>query len=174
MACKYCKDEVCVNDACPLCADYCPVIDVLGVCKYEVIEPLERFVEAQSRSYEDALREIKAGHKETHWMWWIFPQYKGLGESELSKHYAIQSKEEALAYSKHPILSKRLYECLWALYDLDTDDAVEVFGEVDAKKLKSCLTLFYFSGFQTLCGLLLDKFFPKELDYKTVRLLLKE
>ena len=174
MSCKYCKDEFCVNDACPMCADYCPVIDVPGVCKYEAIEPLERFVEAQSRTYEDALREIKAGHKETHWMWWIFPQYKGLGRSEVSKHYEIQSREEAKAYWKHPILGLRLRECIEALLNLETDNAVKVFGEVDALKLKSCMTLFYFHGGQNLCGKVLDKFFPREMDMVTANLLLKE
>ena len=173
MSCKYCKDEVCVNADCPLCADYCPVIDVPGVCKYELIEPLERFVEAQSRTYEDALREIKAGHKETHWMWWIFPQYRGLGESELSKHYAIQSKAEAKAYLAHPVLGRRFLECMLALLDLETNDAVEVFGEIDAQKLKSSMTLFFNIG-NVVCGKVLDKFFPRELDYATVRLLLKE
>ena len=174
MGCKYCKDEFCVNDACPLCADYCPVMDVPGVCKYEVIEPLEKFVEAQSWNYEDALKEIKAGHKTTHWMWWVFPQYKGLGNSEISKRYAINSRTEAKAYWEHPILGERLRECMMALLDLDTTDAVEVFGEVDAQKLKSCMTLFYFSGGQTLCGMVLEKFFPRGIDMVTARLLLKE
>lgn len=174
MACKYCKDEFCVNDACPLCADYCPVIDVPGVCKYEVIEPLGRFVEAQSRSYEQALKEIKAGHKLTHWMWWIFPQYKGLGTSEVSKHYAIQSREEAEEYWNHPVLGARLRECMSALLDLKTNDATEVFGNIDAQKLKSCMTLFYFHGGQDLCGKVLEKFFPRGLDWATTQLLLKE
>ena len=174
MSCKYCKDEICVNDACPLCADYCPVIDVPGVCKYEVLEPLGRFLEAQSRSYEQALKEIKAGHKLTHWMWWIFPQHKGLGESELSKHYAIQSREEARAYWEHPILGERLRECIRALLALKTDDAVGIFGEVDALKLKSCMTLFYYNDGVELCGAVLDKFFPREFDWVTVGLLLKE
>lgn len=172
MSCKYCVDEFCVNDACPLCADYCPVMDVLGVCKYEVIEPLNRFIEAQSRSYDQAINEIKAGHKETHWMWWIFPQYKGIGESEVSKYYAIQSREEAKAYWEHPILGVRLVECMEALLELNTNDAVEVFGELDAFKLKSCMTLFYFHGGQSLCCRVLDKFFPRELDYFTANRLL--
>lgn len=172
MSCKYCIDEVCVNADCPLCADYCPVIDVPGVCKYEDIEPLGRFLEAQSRTYDDALKEIKAGHKETHWMWWIFPQYKGLGESEISKHYAIQSRDEAKAYWMHPILGARLEECMRALLDLKTNDAAEVFGEVDAMKLKACMTLFYLQGGQSLCWRVLDKFFPRELDYFTAHSLL--
>lgn len=174
MSCKYCKDEFCVNEACPLCDDYCPVIDVPGVCKHESLEPLERFVEAQGRTYKDAIKEIKAGHKETHWMWWIFPQYKGLGQSEVAQHYEIQNRTEAKAYWEHPILGLRLRECIRALLSLNTNDAVEIFGEVDAIKLKSCMTLFYFHGGQTLCGKVLEKFFPMGLDWVTARLLLKE
>lgn len=174
MSCKYCKDEICVNDQCPMRGDYCPVIDVPGVCKHEAVEPLERFTEAQNRTYKDALREIKAGHKETHWMWWVFPQYKGIGQSEVSKYYAIQSRAEAKAYWEHPILGLRLRECIRALLDLKTKDAVEIFGEVDALKLKACMTLFYFHGGQTLCGKVLEKFFPSGLDWTTARLLLKE
>ena len=143
-------------------------------CKYDVINPLNRFIEAQSQTYDDALKEIKAGHKETHWMWWIFPQYKGLGESELSKYYAIQSRAEAKAYLEHPILGARLRECIRALLDLKTNDAVEIFGEVDAQKLKSCMTLFYYQDGVELCGQVLDKFFPREFDWVTVGLLLKE
>lgn len=145
-------------------------------CKYckEVIEPLERFIEAQSQSYEDAIKEIKAGRKLTHWMWWIFPQYKGLGQSEISQHYAIQSRAEAKAYWEHPILGERLRECMGMLLELDTNDAVEIFGEVDAQKLKSSMTLFYFSCGVQQCWRVLDKFFPRELDYTTIELLLKE
>lgn len=174
MSCKYCKEEFCVNDACPLCADYCPVIDVPGVCKYEVIEPLERFVEAQSSTYEIALKEIKAGRKLTHWMWWIFPQYKGIGMSDVAKRYEIQSREEARAYWEHPVLGARLRECMRALLNLKTNDAVKIFGEVDALKLKSCMTLFLYNGGQTMCGEVLEKFYPKELCWATVRLLLNE
>ena len=145
-----------------------------GLCKNDVIGPLERFLEAQSQSYEQALKEIKAGHKLTHWMWWIFPQYKGIGVSEAANHYAIQSRDEAKAYWEHPILGLRLRECMSALLDLNSKDAVEIFGEVDAMKLKSCMTLFFYHGGQTLCGKVLDKFFPRELDWVTVGILLKE
>lgn len=174
MSCKYCKDEFCVNAACPLCADYCPVIDIPGVCKHEDRELLGRFIEAQSSTYEDALAEIKAGHKVTHWMWWVFPQYKGLGQSEVARYYEIQSRAEAKAYWEHPVLGLRLRECMRALLSLKTNDAVEIFGEVDAIKLKSCMTLFYFHGGQALCGKILEKFFPRGLDMITARLLLKE
>ena len=136
-------------------------------------EALERFLEAQKETYKDALKEIKAGHKVTHWMWWIFPQYKGLGYSEISKFYAIQSVDEACEYFLHPILGRRLRECMNALLDLKTDDAVEVFGAVDAQKLKSCLTLFGFIG-STLSIMVLNKFFNGEPDNETIRLLIKE
>ena len=137
------------------------------------MEALERFIEAQSNTYEDALEEIKAGHKETHWMWWIFPQYKGLGESEISQYYAIQNTDEAREYLVHPILGRRLRECMNALLDLKTNDAVEVFGDVDAQKLKSCLTLFGYSG-SILSVMVLNKFFNGEPDDTTVRLLVLE
>lgn len=139
----------------------------------KVIEPLKRFLDAQEQTYEIALEEIKAGHKETHWMWWVFPQYKGLGESDVSKHYAIQSKEEARAYLAHPILGRRLRDCMVALLDLKTNDAVEVFGAVDAQKLKSCMTLFGYSG-SVLCTMALNKFFNGEPDAITIRLLIGE
>ena len=135
---------------------------------------LKRFTEAQSRTYEDALKEIKAGHKVTHWMWWIFPQYKGLGVSDISKYYAIQSRAEARAYWEHPVLGYRLRECMMALLALDTNDAVSVFGEIDAQKLKSCMTLFYFHGGRVLCGDVLEKFFPRGMDWGTAKILLKE
>jgi uncharacterized protein (DUF1810 family) len=130
-------------------------------------EALERFIEAQRETYDQALKEIKAGHKVTHWMWWIFPQYKGLGYSNIAQFYAIQSQAEARAYIHHPILGKRLKECLQELLRLETSDAVAVFGGIDALKLKSCLTLFFFSGGKTLCGKVLDKFYGGELDSQT-------
>ena len=138
------------------------------------MKSLERFLEAQEESYNIAIKEIKAGHKRTHWMWWIFPQYKGLGYSDISQLYEIQNRQEARAYWEHPILGKRLRDCAKALLYLNTNDAVEIFGEVDAQKLKSCMTLFYFHGGMDLCGEVLNKFFPREFDWKTISILLKE
>lgn len=135
---------------------------------------LERFIEAQAETYEVALKEIKAGRKLTHWMWWIFPQYKGLGVSDISNYYAIRSMKEAKAYIRHPILGKRLKECLEELLKLETNDAVAVFGAIDALKLKSCLTLFLFAGGKRLCGKVLDKFYGGELDSKTKMLVMVE
>ena len=174
MACKYCKDEFCVNDECPMCGDYCPVVYYPGVCKYEDVMPLERFLEAQSENYKDALEEIKSGHKATHWMWYVFPQYKGLGMSETAKYFEIQSRDEARAYWQHPILGMRLRDCMRALLNLETNDAEEIFGPVDAEKLKSCMTLFLYHGGQHLCGEVLDKFFPRMLCWATIKILLKE
>lgn len=137
-------------------------------------EALERFIEAQAETYEEALKEIKAGHKVTHWMWWIFPQYQGIGVSAVSMHYAIKSRAEARAYWEHPLLGERLRECMLALLDLNTNDAVEVFGEIDAKKLQSCATLFYFHGGGNICWCVLEKFFSGRFDFGTLDLLLKE
>lgn len=141
---------------------------------YNNTRALWRFLDAQEESYKIALGEIKAGHKETHWMWWVFPQYKGLGYSDISQFYAIQSREEARVYWQDPVLGERLRECIKALLDLKTNDAVEIFGPTDAQKLKSCMTLFYYHGGMELCGEVLDKFFPKELCWKTIGILLKE
>lgn len=135
---------------------------------------LERFIEAQEETYKVAVKEIKAGHKVTHWMWFIFPQYKGLGYSNISQFYAIQSRQEARDYWQHPLLGERLKECIEALLSLETNDAVEVFGEVDAQKLKSSMTLFYYHGGMELCGEVLDKFFPREFCWKTISILLRE
>ena len=134
---------------------------------------LERFLEAQQDTYDTALAEIKAGYKETHWMWWIFPQYKGLGYSNISQFYAIQSKEEALAYWVHPILGERLRECIKALLDLETNYAEEIFGPIDAMKLKSCMTLFFCYGGNECCDVL-HKFFSMEFCRETLGILQRE
>ena len=131
---------------------------------------LERFLEAQEDTFETALAEIKSGYKETHWMWWIFPQYKGLGYSNYSKYYAIQSVEEARAYCDHPFLGWRLNSCMWALLELDAT-AEEIFGPVDAKKLHSCMTLFYYATNYPLFAEVLEKFFGGSLDLDTIKLI---
>lgn len=103
---------------------------------------LDRFVSAQAPSYDTALTEIRRGAKRSHWMWYIFPQIAGLGRSDMPQRFAIQSIEEARAYLAHPVLGARLRECVSALQDLTNGTAMEVFGEVDAMKLRSSLTLF--------------------------------
>ena len=105
---------------------------------------LQRFVDAQDGggTYDAALRELRAGHKRSHWMWFVFPQIAGLGRSATAQHYAISGIEEARAYLAHPVLGPRLVECARALTALGTTDPVAVFGSVDAQKLRSSMTLF--------------------------------
>ena len=132
---------------------------------------LDRFIEAQVKSYGTALQEIRNGRKESHWMWFIFPQIKGLGYTDISKYYAIQNRSEAEAYLAHPVLGKRLAEISEALLDLETNNPVEVFGGIDAKKLQSCMTLFWLAGGGDVFGDVLMKYFGGELDWGTVALL---
>lgn len=103
---------------------------------------MERFLEAQENTFKHALLEIKNGEKTGHWMWYIFPQIKGLGFSTMSQMYAIKNIEEAAEYLQHPVLGLRLIEISEALLHCDTNNAVEIFGITDAEKLKSCMTLF--------------------------------
>ncbi len=103
---------------------------------------LQRFVEAQDRVYESVCDELAMGEKTSHWMWFVFPQLKALGRSPMAKHYGIESREEALAYWKHPILGKRLLDCTRLLLAQRNENAHEIFGSPDDAKFKSCLTLF--------------------------------
>jgi uncharacterized protein (DUF1810 family) len=103
---------------------------------------LERFVDAQQGSYAGALAELRAGHKRSHWMWFVFPQLAGLGRSEMARHYGIASLDEALAYLAHPVLGPRLLECVAAVLAAPTASAEAMLGPVDALKLRSSMTLF--------------------------------
>lgn len=103
---------------------------------------LQRFIEAQDGVYEQALSEIHAGRKQSHWMWFIFPQYAGLGLSPTSQHYAIKSVAEATSYLNHPVLGARLIECSEAVLAIDQRPPAEVFGYPDDLKLRSSATLF--------------------------------
>ena len=103
---------------------------------------LHRFVDAQSQTYDQALAELRAGQKRTHWMWFVFPQVAGLGRSGMAQRFAISGLDEARAYLAHPVLGRRLVESARALTGLDVDDPAAVMGPVDAMKLKSSMTLF--------------------------------
>lgn len=103
---------------------------------------LDRFVEAQADVYEHALVQICAGEKRSHWMWFIFPQLAGLGASEMAWRYGLRGSAEADAYLKHPLLGPRLIECAEAALAIDHRTAQQIFGTVDAMKLRSCATLF--------------------------------
>ncbi|TKJ27862.1 DUF1810 domain-containing protein [Blastococcus sp. CCUG 61487] len=103
---------------------------------------LQRFVDAQRGTYDQALAELRAGEKRTHWMWFVFPQITGLGRSGMAQRFAVRDLDEARAYLAHPLLGPRLVECARALTDLDVDDPERVLGPVDAQKLRSSMTLF--------------------------------
>jgi len=138
-----------------------------------VAEPfdLDRFVTAQATSYDSALAEIHRGAKRSHWMWYIFPQIAGLGRSEIARHYAIRSLGEAQAYLAHPLLGQRLLECVAALQALPHTTAENVFGGVDAVKLRSSLTLFEAAGGNPIFAAAIDRWFDGRRDDATLRLL---
>jgi len=104
---------------------------------------LERFINAQSGTYEHAVAELRRGQKASHWMWFVFPQTEGLGQSATSKRYAISSLSEARAYLADPVLGPRLRECASILLGLSGRTAVQIFGSIDAQKLRSSMTLFH-------------------------------
>lgn len=133
---------------------------------------LNRFLQAQEDDYERAFSEIKNGQKRSHWMWYIFPQFDGLGFSATSKRYSIKSIAEAKAYLNHPVLGPRLMKCVEAVLNIEGRTAHEIFGSPDDMKLRSCATLFaYISPEGSVFDQLLDKFFQGEHDPKTLRLL---
>ena len=132
---------------------------------------LDRFLTAQADTYEAALSEIRRGAKRSHWMWFIFPQIAGLGRSEMARHFAIRSLEEARAYLDHPVLGARLRECVGALQDLTGVAAADVFGEIDAVKLRSSLTLFGEVDHDMLFAAALDRWFNGQADQATRNLL---
>jgi uncharacterized protein (DUF1810 family) len=133
---------------------------------------LSRFLEAQSRDYAAALREIRAGRKQTHWIWYVLPQLKGLGTSRMSETYGIESLEEARAYLAHEVLGPRLHACVTALCDLPNPSAEQILGPIDAVKFRSCLTLFReAAGTGSVFDLALERFFDGEPDGRTLELL---
>jgi uncharacterized protein (DUF1810 family) len=133
---------------------------------------LARFVRAQDRDYEHARSEIRSGRKRSHWMWYIFPQFDGLGFSSTSREYAIKSAAEAEAYLRHPILGPRLMEIAEAAASIQGRSAFEVFGSPDDMKLRSCATLFAtVSPAGSVFQRLLARYFDGEPDTETLRLL---
>lgn len=135
---------------------------------------LERFVLAQNTgdTYPRALDELRGGRKESHWMWFVFPQIAGLGQSPTSRKYAISSLQEAQAYLAHPVLGTRLRECAGTVADLPGRDAVQVFGGIDARKLQSSMTLFLRANpEEPVFRQVLDHYFEGRPDPATDRLL---
>jgi uncharacterized protein (DUF1810 family) len=132
---------------------------------------LARFLEAQEHEYERAVSEIREGRKRSHWMWYVFPQFEGLGFSATSRHFAIKSKDEAAAYLAHPVLGPRLTECAEALLQLEGRTAAEIFGSPDDMKLRSSATLFAMvSPAGSVFHRVIEKYFAGQKDERTVRL----
>ncbi len=133
---------------------------------------LKRFLDAQEQVYERALAEIRGGRKYTHWMWYIFPQYEGLGFSSTSRRYAIHSLAEAEAYLAHPVLGRRLVECAEAVLGVTGSTAHEIFGSPDDLKLRSSATLFACASTPgSVFDRVLERYFEGERDPKTLKLL---
>lgn len=133
---------------------------------------LSRFIRAQESDYRQALAEIRNGRKNSHWIWYIFPQLKGLGHSPMSEYYGIQDLNEAKAYLADPILGARLKELCQALLSLETNDALQVMGCPDNIKLRSSMTLFdAATESEDVFQRVLDKFFDGEKDRITLGML---
>lgn len=133
---------------------------------------IERFIEPQDFLYATALAEIKAGKKSSHWMWFIFPQLRGLGRSAMARIYGIEGLDEAWEYLSHPILSARLTEISEALLQLNTQNPEEILGEIDARKLQSSMTLFaLISEDGSVFHQVLDRFYDGQMDAHTLELL---
>jgi len=133
---------------------------------------LIRFVRAQVGTYDQALSELKLGRKQSHWMWWIFPQLDGLGFGPITKRYSIKSEDEARAYLAHPILGPRLIECAEAIVSVEGKSARDILGSPDDLKLKSCATLFaQVSAPGSVFEQILEKFYSGERDPATLGLL---
>ena len=133
---------------------------------------LDRFITAQENDYERALSEIKNGKKHSHWMWYFFPQFKGLGMSSTSVFYAINSREEAEAYLHHAVLGQRLMEISETLLLHKDKTATEIFGKPDDMKIKSCMTLFSLvTENDSVFKLVLDQYFDGKIDLRTKELL---
>lgn len=133
---------------------------------------LNRFVKAQAGTYNYALNEVRAGRKQSHWMWFIFPQIAGLGYSETSKFYAIKDITEAGMFLQHEVLGPRLLEISRAVLEVNGKSAARIFGSPDDAKLKSCMTLFAgISGADPVFESILKKYFHGEKDVKTMQIL---
>ena len=133
---------------------------------------LDRFLDAQRGDYAAALAEVRRGRKTSHWMWYIFPQIAGLGQSSTARYYSIRDLEEAREYYAHPVLGQRLREISGVLLELRGSDPVAVFGGIDSMKLKSSMTLFAVAAPDDPLFLqVLDKYYGGEQDALTLRIL---
>jgi uncharacterized protein (DUF1810 family) len=133
---------------------------------------LARFVDAQNArgTYDRAVDELQRGRKTSHWMWFVFPQIAGLGRSNMSRRFAISSLDEAKAYLEHPVLGPRLKECASLVAQAQSQSAEQIFGDIDAQKLHSSMTLFLRAGpDELLFQQVLDQYFGGRIDLATER-----
>ena len=137
-------------------------------------DDLQRFVQAQAPRIDDVTSELRAGRKRTHWMWFVFPQLRGLGHGQMAWHFGVQSRAEAVAYLAHPVLGPRLRACVELVLAVDGRSAHDIFGSPDDLKLRSCLTLFRaIDAPDGIFGRTLDKYYDGEPDAATLALLAK-
>jgi uncharacterized protein (DUF1810 family) len=135
-------------------------------------DPLQRFLTAQAEDYECALDELQRGRKESHWIWYIFPQVAGLGHSSMAQEYAIRSKEEAVAYLEHATLGARLKQCCEALLKHNGKKVQDIMGFPDDLKLRSSMTLFAMvSDRESVFHEVLKKFYAGQMDERTIAFL---
>lgn len=133
---------------------------------------LKRFLDAQEHNYADALKEIQNGRKISCWMWYVFPQIQGLGYSSTAQYYAIKDLQEAKDYLDDAVLGARLLEICEAARNVDCNNPYQVFGAIDAMKLKSSMTLFELvAPEKTIFGEVLEKYFNGERDERTVEII---
>jgi uncharacterized protein (DUF1810 family) len=135
---------------------------------------LQRFVDAQDPVIDQVLAELRSGRKQSHWMWFVFPQLRGLGHSATARHYAIEGSAEARAYLAHPRLGPRLQDCCQLLLSLDESRAEAVLGGVDALKLQSCMTLFAAVSNADIFQRVLQQYYAGETDGATLAILARE
>ena len=133
---------------------------------------LQRFVDAQATAYRQVCEELRAGRKRSHWIWFIFPQIRGLGHSEMAQHYGVSSREEAEAYLAHPVLGARLRECTRLVVEVEGRSVDQIFGYPDNLKFRSSMSLFASAAQdEPVFRQALQKYFGGQLDPNTVALL---
>ena len=131
-------------------------------------DSLDRFLAAQDTVYANVVAELRRGRKVSHWMWFVFPQVHGLGSSAMAQRYAIRSLPEARAYDAHPVLGRRLRECTRLVLEGSAQSAEEIFGDIDARKLRSSMTLFHRAApEEPLFSQVLDRYFGGTTDPAT-------
>ena len=130
---------------------------------------MRKFLIMQNKYYKTALNEIKSGEKKTHWIWFIFPQLRGLGVSEMSYKYGLQNLDEAKEYFRNKKLRQNLLEITTELYALKKRNIIKIVGEIDAMKIQACMTLFYIATREMLFRKVLDKYYGGQFHDETIK-----